>query len=170
MCYPTLSPKAGDQGGAPGVCAIPPCRQKRATRVGHPGFVLSHPVAEGGRPGWGTWDLCYPTLSPKTGDQGGAPGVCAIPPCRQRRATRVGHPGVVLSHPVAKGRRQGWGTRESCFPTLSPKTGDKGGAPGICAIPPCRQKRATRVGHPHAGGAPEKEKDPPRRVLFFFKL
>src|ERR1700692_4632626 len=109
---------------APGFLgSTPPCRQKAATRMGHPQRVCCDP--NGASPkGWAT------SLATARQDSWAVP------------------------HPVARKRRQGWGTHKEYavirmvqdrkdgppalplrarilgqYPTLSPENGDKDGAP-----------------------------------------
>ena len=67
--------------------------------------MKSHPLANNGRAGWGTRRLVEPC------------GRDEIPPSRQQRASRMGHPATCGAmrrdeiHPLAKNGRAGWGTR-----------------------------------------------------------
>ena len=69
--------------------------------------MKSHPLANNGRAGWGTRRLVEQC------------GRDEIPPSRQQRASRMGHPATCGAmrrdeiHPLAKNGRAGWGTRHT---------------------------------------------------------
>src|SRR5271157_6487049 len=84
-----------------------------------------------------------PTLSPKSGDKGGAPsGTC---PCGGGKATSGG---------VSRSRSSGrpYSAARSMYPTLSPKDGDKGGAPSNPTLSP---KDGDKGGAPSQGAPTE---------------
>src|SRR3974390_315080 len=85
-----------------------------------------------------------PALPPKEGGRTGHPRWEAgwFPPCRQKTAVeRCTHDGG--SHPVAKRRRQGWGT---LTPNSRQSTAAKGGHPSSCqwSVVSCQKRAAMR--------------------------